>query len=341
MIIKTLLLQNLLKETISQFVKKNHAHLCSETQESKAMWTLCADIFGLKNNDEKPITNTFCHRTSENLTSFVYSPALIGTIRRRIKNLRTANFLPEGQWQKPLFHYKTLTCLQESVRIGNLLGDGHIESRDKRNFSGRFVLSQKATRLEYVEYLCNVYKNYLSLETNWPRLKIDRLAGKEFPQWYFKTKDSPIFAKYRRDWYSIDNDKPMGEVIVAQKKHKKIVPLDISLDALSVAIWYADDGKFCAHGGQIFCSECFLYKEQQILCDSLKKNLGIKCFVKPYKVSNRNIEYIHQITIKGVKNSNYFREKIGPHMAKFLLYKIQSISSARKAGISIPSTIDK
>jgi hypothetical protein len=58
-------------------------------------------------------------------------------------------------------------------------------------------------------------------------------------------------------------------------------------------------------------------------------------------VFNRNIEYIHQITIKGVKNSNYFREKIGPHMPKSLLYKIHSISSARKAGIFVPSIVDK
>jgi hypothetical protein len=183
---------------------KNDKVVSSDTKQIKAMWTLCAYIFGLENNDKKTIQNILYYNTSEIssaclrcTSSFFYSPALIDTIRRRMKDLRTANFLPEHQWPKPLFYYKVLTCLKKSVRVGNLLGDAHIESRDKRNFSGRLVFSQKSTRLEYVQYLCHVYKNYLSLEKSWPGLKIDRLAGKEFPQWYFKTKDSPIFAKYQ------------------------------------------------------------------------------------------------------------------------------------------------
>lgn len=111
------------------------------------------------------------------------------------------------------------TPRQSSIVIGSLLGDGCIQ-RDKYSY---FSKNQSAGRREYLEWLyaeMQPFSSRLSDSTVWAN-------GKEYGRSSFATRSSHLFNDLRQKWY------PTG---------KKIVPRDIVLDPLSIAVWYCDDG---------------------------------------------------------------------------------------------------
>ncbi|MCK9459606.1 MAG: hypothetical protein M0R80_08205 [Proteobacteria bacterium] len=110
---------------------------------------------------------------------------------------------------------------QLQVLTGSLLGDGHLTK--VKYGSPSFSKSQATKRIEYLNWHFGIFGSIASsVKTcqNWAK-------GKQYSKSKFYTKTHPHLAELRKIWY------PKGV---------KIVPHNITLTPLAVAIWFFDDG---------------------------------------------------------------------------------------------------
>lgn len=112
---------------------------------------------------------------------------------------------------------------QQSIINGSLLGDGNLSKIRYKNGNSYFSKPQKAARREYLEWHLSELQPFSSSVGECENF----CKGKSYRRAYFSTKVSPIFTELREKWY------PEG---------KKIVPRDLVLDPLAIAIWFFDDG---------------------------------------------------------------------------------------------------
>lgn len=103
------------------------------------------------------------------------------------------------------------------IIIGLLLGDGHIQQRNKNFGNSRFIYAQSSLRKNHYNYFKHVFelfKPYLSIDF---KLKsksfVDKRSNKTYSSISFATLTLPCFTFYRDLFYNSDN--------------KKIVPLNI------------------------------------------------------------------------------------------------------------------
>jgi len=154
-----------------------------------------------------------------------------------------------------------LTSNQESILIGSLLGDGHLNIVKKETHNSFFVKKQALRRFEYLQWH---FKELEPLSSNFTYGK-DKSPNSDriIYNCRFFTKRKPLFTEMRKKWY------PEGI---------KIVPDNIKLDPLAVAIWFADDG--CNQKRRAkFCTDGFSDSDREILIECLKK-LGIQSYSK-------------------------------------------------------------
>jgi len=117
-----------------------------------------------------------------------------------------------------------LTNIQEQILNGHLLGDGGIT---KGNKNSSFGITRKDTDKNYILWTVKNFENFIySTGVNYNQT-LDKRSNKIYSSVYFQTKVHPIFTEYRKKWYPED---------------KKIVPKDLILTPLTIAVWFADDG---------------------------------------------------------------------------------------------------
>jgi len=130
-----------------------------------------------------------------------------------------------GDAKNKLFNTK-LTDIQEQILIGHLLGDGCLGVYKERK-NAYFELKRKHEDLEYLRW---TYKNFEYFATGAGIIDTKSFSSdksKIYKGNSFRTKTLPIFEEYRNKWY------PEG---------KKIIPKDLILTPLIIAVWFADDG---------------------------------------------------------------------------------------------------
>ena len=115
-----------------------------------------------------------------------------------------------------------LTNEQKSLIIGSILGDGYI-----RQLPGRadafLEINHSNKAQQYVDYKYNILKNICESE---PKERYtDELKTKK--AYRFFTKQNKEITILYNQFY---------------KNNKKIIPRDLELNAMIVAIWYMDDG---------------------------------------------------------------------------------------------------
>jgi len=113
------------------------------------------------------------------------------------------------------------TVKQKSVITGSLLGDGHITHPPYGNSA--FTKNQCAAHREYLEWHAELFDGMacpIGEYDNWAN-------GKRYTQLKFRVSSHPYFSDLRKTWY------PDGI---------KVVPEDIELDPLAIAVWLCDDG---------------------------------------------------------------------------------------------------
>jgi hypothetical protein len=181
----------------------------------------------------------------------------------------------------------SLTERQKSIIIGCLLGDGSMRCKSNALLEINHALKEKV----YVDWK---YKELFNLVNTSPRI---RQSNAERVAYRFTTLSLPALTKIYKQFYC---------------DGKKILPKDIKLNPLTIAIWFMDDG--CkSYNAVYFNSQYFSKNEQQHLIKLLKQQYGITATL------NKDKHYYRiRIAVNSVK---VLKNLIVPYMLPELLYK--------------------
>jgi Mor family transcriptional regulator len=156
-----------------------------------------------------------------------------------------------------------LTNRQMDIVVGSMLGDGTL-SHSSKNSS--FSKVQSKSRLGYLQWmeseLCPyssavdpVYSTEKLIAKKGGVIVERRQVPKHLSGYNLRTHQHPNFTKLRNQWYR-------GNI--------KIIPKDLTLNPLRIAIWYFDDGcNSFDHRNATLCTQSFLYEEVEFLSEKL------------------------------------------------------------------------
>ena len=143
---------------------------------------------------------------------------------------------------------------QRSIILGSLLGDAYLSKR------GQIFIDQAMSQKAYVEWK---FKELSSLA--YRRLSIvkrrDKRTGKETTSCRF------ILRQYFRSWRPFFYD-----------SNRKLLTESVlnTLDKLSLAVWYLDDGHFDRSKGTCeIATDSFSSRDLKEVCDTLKNRFGL------------------------------------------------------------------
>ena len=179
-----------------------------------------------------------------------------------------------------------VTSRQEEILTGSLVGDAYITAR------GQIQFEQSVHQKEYLfwkhQELSSIsYKNVSIAKRFDKRYKHENISYRFWTRQYF--------ASWREKFYL---------------NNKKIVPKDIQLTPLSIAVWYMDDG--CLSDNKcIIATDGFSKDDICFLQKLLLEKFNIKTSVK-----NES-----KIMIKK-ESFNIFFSIIRPHIISSMLYKV-------------------
>lgn len=192
-----------------------------------------------------------------------------------------------------------LSRKQQEIVMGSILGDGCLEFNG--NKGTRLQIKQSAKRKEYVLWL---YNNVKGLCKSSPKFREDN------KQWYFSTRALKELTDLYEAFYP---------------QNKKEIPQNISSlinSPLSLAIWYMDDGSLDYrpkdHYAYSLSTNCFSFKEVELLAEIMKKKFGVKASVHRYLCRGKKYPRIYI----GAEGRDRFLYLIKPYILKCFDYKI-------------------
>lgn len=142
----------------------------------------------------------------------------------------------------------------KEIILGSLLGDGSLKIH-KPYKNARFSFRHSIHQKEYFFWKVSQLKE-ISSESNIWEQKADGLGGK-------KIRYQSLALESLTELYQLTNKN--NRIVIQRKWLNKLTPL-------SLAIWWLDDGSIIANGRKgVFCTDSFLFKEQQVLAQYLKK----------------------------------------------------------------------
>lgn len=168
----------------------------------------------------------------------------------------------------------SLTQRQMNIIAGSLLGDGSISPRKY------FIKPQRLICKEYLDWHYEELKPFSArLTERWKKQKINHLEKGnssfiEIPKYLWghaiETHTHACFTELRQKWY------PDGI---------KIIPKDIELTPLTLAIWMCDDGSNHAkHGRNLrLHTNCFTFEDVNFLKEKLFSTFNIESRIKTYR----------------------------------------------------------
>jgi len=179
---------------------------------------------------------------------------------------------------------------QKAIIIGSLLGDGSMRCRANALLEVNHSIKQKA----YVDWK---YKNLRNLVSSPPKAR--RGEGVRIA-YRFTTKSLPVLTRFYRKFY---------------KDGKKIIPDNLKLNPLSLAVWFMDDGSKSYRA--------VYFNTQQFDSDSLSKL--IKLLKSGFDINarpNKDKKYYRlRIAVESVVK---LRKIINPYLLPSLKYKLPS-----------------
>ena len=165
-----------------------------------------------------------------------------------------------------------------------MLGDGSLE--DRKTANSRLQIRHSLRQRDYVDWLYNELQNFV--------LSKPRQIGDAY---FFRTKSLPLFTQWRQKFY---------------RGGKKIIPQDIFLSPLSLAIWFMDDGYFDKKAAY-FCTHCFTNDNLNHL-QKLLRGFGLE--------SSLILDRGHYKIRLLVGSTQTFINLVRQHIHPTLLYKI-------------------
>ena len=193
-----------------------------------------------------------------------------------------------------------------SIIIGSLLGDGHLEKRN-RGIGTRIKFEQSNKNVEYLMW----FHSYLSTRgycnINKPELK-KRIR-----------KNGEIYFHYSINTYTFSSFNWIHDMfyMCSEGKYVKIIPHNIEqyLTPLALAIWFMDDGSKLKKGAKI-ATNCFTYKELSQLCEILKNKFNLTITIHSGGKNKGNTLYISS------QSMSTFSNIVKPYMLPTLYYKL-------------------
>lgn len=155
--------------------------------------------------------------------------------------------------EKPVI--KSLSKTQKDLLIGSLLGDAWL-GRNATSQHAHLKIERSYEDIEYLKYEFNILEPLCKSGVK------DYLRKDGGQSCYFISRSYEILDTYHQKWYSDGT---------------KIIPLDLKLNSLIVAIWLADDGHICIHHKKQgllrtnFATNGFTPDEVEFLADLLSK----------------------------------------------------------------------
>jgi len=185
----------------------------------------------------------------------------------------------------------SLTEEQKSILIGCLLGDGTMRKKRNALLEINHSLNQKAL----VDWLFSKFSN---LVTTKPK---SRQGNGSRRAYRFTTRSLPVLTPYY-DWFF--------------RKGKKVIPHDLKLTPLTLAVWFMDDG--CKSRTSIYLNTQQFSKLEQVgLIALLDDQFGIKSTLNTDKIYLRI-----RIKVSSVKR---FVKLVKPYILEDFRYKFPSV----------------
>ena len=186
----------------------------------------------------------------------------------------------------------SLTQSQKSIVIGSILGDGYVRIVPGRR-NAFLEINHAYHAREYVEWKYSLLE---SIAGSYPKMR--KGNGKRLA-YRFYTKQHPTITEMYSVFY---------------QSRKKIIPTNLSLDPLMLAVWFMDDGSRCRGSDVYLNTQQFSNDDQQRLICSLER-LGIEARMNKDK---------HYKRLRILKSSlPQFRDLIRDYIIPSMQYKIE------------------
>lgn len=184
-----------------------------------------------------------------------------------------------------------ITEYQNSVIVGSLLGDLHIQKSDSKvTPKCRLRFCHGLEQKKYVDWKYRIFQENFCKSTKSP-YQTDR------NEYLFYTTYSDFFVEYHSTWYQpTKRDKDVLDISGASKeelllvtktgfekkklnkKWVKVVPPNIEhllIDPIALAIWYLDDGTKRDYNACRFATQSFSLEENKFLQSTLETNFNL------------------------------------------------------------------
>ncbi len=185
----------------------------------------------------------------------------------------------------------SLTEEQKSILIGTLLGDGTMRIKKNAHLEINHSFAQKAL----VDWIFNKFSSLVTTPPKWRKGNGKREAYR------FATQKLPILTPFYNQFY---------------RNGRKVIPNNLKLDALSLAVWFMDDGSK-SYSSVYLNTQQFNLDEQIRLIDILENQFGIEATLNKDK-----IYYRIRIRSQSIK---ILIKLVEPFVLKEFRYKIPSV----------------
>ena len=155
----------------------------------------------------------------------------------------------------------SLTEEQKSILVGTLLGDGTMRKKKNAHLEINHCYAQKVL----VDWVFSKFSKLVTTPPKWRKGNGKREAYR------FATRKLPILTPFYNQFY---------------RNGKKVIPDDLKLNPLSLAVWFMDDGSK-TYSSIYLNTQQFNLNEQLQLVDILKKDFGIDSTLNKDKIYYR------------------------------------------------------
>lgn len=198
---------------------------------------------------------------------------------------------------------------QIEILIGSMLGDGSLAKVNNSNRNSSFEETHSISQYDYLKWkeekLSPFSKPITTRFRKAPQIvngKIIHNDSKMLEGCRFRTINHSYLTQLERKWYLRDDNGNYVFKKVGKQLHRiKIVPEDLQLTPLTIAVWFFDDGSNNpSQRHASFSTLCFTYEECLILSEKLF-NFGIKCGVcksgNNFSIHTRVCSYLDLINL--------------------------------------------
>lgn len=184
-----------------------------------------------------------------------------------------------------------LNQTQMQILQGHLLGDGYCLMTNS-SANAYFGITRKLEDKDYLLWSANNFSECLTPDSIRERVRYDKRTKNTYYSIVMNTRSARVFTEQYAKWY---------------KNGKKIIPIDLTLTPLVLAVWIADDGcifsrKTSKTSETTICltigTNGFEYTDVQFIYEQLVAMYGNKIYMYEKKRNQYVISTSHKQTVK-------------------------------------------